>query len=664
MMTDSAPELTIALAGQPNVGKSTVFNMLTGLNQHVGNWPGKTVEQKSGSFVHNGQKIHLVDLPGTYSMTANSEEERIARDFLLREKPDIVIAILNATTLERNLYLVAELLSMPTPVVIGVNMQDVAERAGIRVESHVLQAALGAPVVPVIASKNQGVRELVDAALLMVKDPAAYNPSRPEILPEHRPILSKIYALLGTDVSIYPQEWVAIKLLEGDAEITELVQTSLPETWEAIHAILIQHEDAYLDVAGGRYEWIMRMVRAAVVHPRPGAISTTDRIDSLATHPFWGLALLIIIFGVIFWLTYSTAMPMVTWLDEVIIATLSQSADFALASSPDWFRSLIVDGLIAGGGAVISLLPVLVIFFAILGILEDVGYLARLAYIMDRFMHWIGLHGRSFLPLFISFGCNVPGILGARIIEERRARFLTIMLAPLVPCTARMAVIAFLAAAFFGSQATLVTWGLVIGNMAILFLAGWLINRTVFKSARMAFIMELPLYHFPNPRTIGLYVWQNTWAFLQKAGTIILLASAVIWFFSYFPNGDVQSSWLAGFGRWMQPAGAWIGLTDWRIIVSLLSSFVAKENTIATLGVLFENEAGINLSSQIAQVLTPAAALAFMVFQMTFIPCIASLGAIKSETGSWKWPLMSIIMLLIISISAAFIVYNIATILK
>lgn len=660
-MSSSHAAYTIALAGQPNVGKSTVFNMLTGLSQHVGNWPGKTVEQKTGTFLHNGDLIELVDLPGTYSMTANSEEERIARDYLLREKPDVVVVIVNAATLERNLYLVAELLNMPTPLVIGVNMQDVAEKAGIHVESHVLQAALGTPVIPLIASKNQGIHELIEAALSIVKFPEIYQPNRPEILAEHRPILKQIETILKDDKSIYPKEWVATKLLEGDVEITDFIRNSFTDEWSFIHPILMQHEDAYLDVAGGRYEWIMRMVRAAVVKPKPGAISLTDRLDAIATHPFWGLLVLIAMFGLVFWLTYTAAIPIVDWLEVHVIGTISEASRRILSNGPDWFSSLVVDGLIAGVGAVLSLLPVLIIFFALLGILEDVGYLARLAYVMDRFMHAIGLHGRSFLPLFISFGCNIPGILGARIIEDRRARLLTILLAPLVPCTARLSVIAFLAPAFFGNYAALATWGLVIGNIFILFLVGIVINKGIFKGSRLAFIMELPLYHLPNFRTIGLYVWHNTWGFIQKATQVILIASAVIWFFSYFPDGTIQTSWLANIGRLVEPLGNWIGLGDWRLIIALLSSFVAKENTIATLGVLLDSQNGLGLAEQVAQLLTIPAALAFLVIQMTFIPCLATISAIKSETNTWKYPLISIIMLLIISLVAGATVYQFAS---
>jgi ferrous iron transport protein B len=655
-MSKTEASLTIALAGQPNVGKSTVFNMLTGLNQHVGNWPGKTVEQKTGLYTHDGQVIRLVDLPGTYSLTANSEEERIARDFLLREKPDVVVAIVNAAALERNLYLVAELLSMPVRVVVGVNMMDVAERAGIRVETHVLQAALGVPVVPLVASRNQGVSELMDAALRLMKNSDDFATNRPEIRAEHRPVLTEIHSLLSGKIPLYPEDWTAIKLLEGDTEITKMVRQSTPEAWERIHALLKQHEDAYLDVAGGRYEWVRRMVRAAVEKPKAGAIILTDRLEKIATHPFWGLMLLLGIFGLVFWLTYTAAMPVVNWLDTQVISSIAKGVRQALAPAPAWLTSLLVDGLITGAGAVLALLPVLVIFFAVLGLLEDVGYLARSAYVMDRFMHWMGLHGRSFLPLFIGFGCNVPGVLGARIVEERRARLLTILLTPLVPCTGRMAVIVFLAPAFFGRNAALVTWGLVAGNIFLLFLIGMVVNRGVFRGARSAFIMEMPLYHLPNARTIGLYVWHNTWAFVKKAGTIILLALATVWLLAYLPDGDVQESLLVRFGRWL-------GLGDWRLIVALLSSFVAKENTIATLGVLYGSDANLGLAEQVARILTPAAALAFLVVQMTFIPCAATVATMKQETGAWKWPAFSVGLLLVISFGAAAITYQLARVM-
>ena len=665
---DSAPErdpapnaLTIALVGQPNVGKSTVFNMLTGLNQHVGNWPGKTVEQKTGVFCHQGTTITLVDLPGTYSLTANSEEERIARDYLITGRPDVAIAVVNAAALERSLYLVAELLALDVPLVIGLNMSDVAEQHGIHVETHVLAAALAVPVVRLVAARNEGVRELVTAALQVAADPASFRPNRPSIRAEHQPVLEHLVALLG-DCSCgpYHPDWAALKLLEGDVEVTQQMKASVPpEVWSEIHEILLQHEDAYLDIAGGRYEWIGRMVRAAVVQPRVGAITLTDRIDSFATHPILGLALLLGIFGLAFALTYAIAAPLSEWLSGVVLRGLTSLAQVVLAGAPALLSGLVIDGLIAGAGTVLAFLPILAVFFALLGVLEDVGYLARGAYVMDRFMHLMGLHGKSFLPLFLGFGCNVPAVMGARILEERRARLLTILLAPLVPCTARLAVLAFLAPAFFGTNAALVTFGLVALNLVILAVVGIAVNKMAFKGEQTAFIMELPLYHVPNARTVGLYVWTNTMSFVKKAGTIILLASGVVWALSNLPGGDVETSILATAGHALEPVGGLMGITDWRILVALISSFFAKENTIATLGVLFgAPEAGATLASQVAAVMVPGARLAFLAVAMLFIPCLATVVTIKQETASWKWTAASIGLLLAISYGAGVLIYQ------
>jgi ferrous iron transport protein B len=652
---------TIALIGQPNVGKSTVFNMLTGLSQHVGNWPGKTVEQKAGVFHMDGQTFNIIDLPGTYSLTANSEEERIARDYLIQERPDAVVAVVNAAVLERNLYLVAELLCLPQPVVIGLNMLDVAEQHGVHIQPDVLAQALGVPVVPLVATKNQGVRELMESAIRLMEAPDQFVPNRPTIRPEHGPVLAAVQALIADYVpAAYPEDWTALKLLEGDTEITEMMQQTLPaDIWVQVHALLAQHEDAYLDIAGGRYEWINRMVRVAVTKPRSGAISITDRLDRVATHPIGGLAVLLGMFGLVFWLTYAIATPLANWLSTQVLGGLDAVAAFALGWAPSWLFALVSDGLIHGVGTVFSFLPILVIFFAMLGALEDIGYLSRAAYVTDRFMHLMGLHGKSFMPLFLGFGCNVPAVLGARIIEEKRARLLTILLAPLVPCTARLAVIAFLAPAFFGRAAALVSWGLVAINVLVLAIAGVVINRFAFHGEHTAFIMEMPLYHIPNARTVGLYVWNNTVSFVRKAGSLILLASVVVWVLSTLPGRGIEQSVLAYIGRALEPVGRLMGLGDWRMIVSLLTSFFAKENVIATLGILYKADQTGGLAQQAALALVPAARLAFLVVTMLFIPCLATTATIRQETGSWRWAAFSIGLLLAISLAAGTLVYQV-----
>ena len=655
-------EITVALAGQPNVGKSCVFNLLTGLHQHVGNWPGKTVEQKTGTYTHNGIKVNLVDLPGTYSLTANSPEEIITREYIIRNKPDVVIALLSAPTLERNLYLVAELLHLEAPVVIGLNMMDVAESEGYRIEPKVLQAALGVPVVPMVATKGQGARELIQIVDDMANGRLPYQPKRPEIRRDHQEVLDRLMDLVADYIpEEYPEQWVALKLLEGDAEISETMQERLPtEIWDSVSQMLLEHEDAVIAVAGGRYEWITRMVRAAVVRPHAGQITLTSRLDRVATHPFWGLVVLAGMLGIVFWLTYSVGAPLQDLLDTYVVGGLADLLTTNLADAPAWLTSLLVDGVLGGVGTVITFVPILLIFFAIMGLLEDVGYMARAAYVMDRFMHLMGLLGKSFLPLFLGFGCNVPSIIGCRVIESPKARLLTILIAPLVPCAARMMVLTFITPLFFGQGAAIVSWGLVALSLIVLALLGIVLNRTLFRGERVAFIMELPLYHIPNGRTIGLLVWQRIVAFLQKAGSIILVVSVVIWLLSALPTGEIETSFLARLGRLLTPLGSLMGL-DWRMMLALLTSFVAKENAIATLGVLFgAGEEAVGLGEILRQSLTPQAALAFLVVQMLFVPCVATVAAVRQETMSWKWTWVAIGLLLGISLIGGIVAYQIA----
>ena len=652
----------IALAGQPNMGKSTLFNLLTGLNQHVGNWPGKTVERRDGYFQLGKRQIRLVDLPGTYSLTANSPEEVIAREFIIKDKPDLTIVIISAANLERSLYLVAELISLPTPLVIGLNMVDVANQEGIEVDAKILEAALGVPVIPMTAVRAIGVQSLLEMVEKQIDGQVQTTPRMPEIRADHRHVQEEIESLIdGFVPADYPLDWTALKLMEGDKEIIRLMDAALPtERWETVQEILKEHDDAILAIASGRYEWIERLTRASVSRPKLGQIGLTDRLDRWATHPFWGLIFLAGVLGLVFWLTFTIGSPLQAWLDEVVVAGLAHLASTWLVSAPIWLRGFIIDGLIGGAGSVLTFLPILAIFFASFGLLEDVGYMARAAYVMDNFMHWMGLHGKSFLPLFLGFGCNVPAVMGTRVIESWPARLLTILIAPLVPCTARMAVIAFITPAFFGPKAALVSWGLIMLSLVVLVVGGALLNRLLFKGERSAFVMELPLYHLPNPRTIGLLVWERSVSFIRKAGTTILAMSTVVWALSVLPGGNIQTSFLAQFGKWIEPVGKLMGM-DWRLTVSLLTSFVAKENSIATLGVLFGGSQNIGLAHTLASIYTPATALAFLTVSMLFIPCAATVAAIKQETGSIRWTLFNIAFMLVISIGIASGVYALAT---
>jgi ferrous iron transport protein B len=455
----------------------------------------------------------------------------------------------------------------------------------------------------------------------------------------------------------YPENWIALKLLEGDEELAKLMVQRVPQkNWEKVSTLLYQHEDAVLDIAGERYEWIARMVRAAVVQPKLTRGSLTSRIDQVLTHPIYGTAILALVLGGVFGITYSVGTPMQSWLSNWV-TFFAETLRAQLSAMPSWVPNLIADGILGGVGLVLTFLPILAIFYLTLGFLEDTGYMARIAYLTDRWMHRLGLHGKSFLPILLGFGCNVPAVFGTRIIESRRSRLLTILLIPLIPCTARMAVVIVLTPMFFSSNAGLVAWGLVAGNMVVLMLVGLGLHNLVLKNEHVAFIMELPLYHVPNMKTIGIYVWQNLLGFLEKAGTIILAGSLVVWGLSYFPTGEVMTSYLAYVGRFLEPIGKLMGL-PWPVLLALITSIVAKENTIATLGILYGN-----LVTTLPLLITAPAALALLAFQMLFIPCLGTISAIRQETNSLNWTIISSVLMLGISLLVGILIFQTGTLL-
>lgn len=652
----------LALAGQPNVGKSTVFNILTGLNQHVGNWPGKTVERRSGICHHHGMSVELIDLPGAYSLTAASPEELVTREYIIDEQPDAVIVVISAAALERNLYLVSELLCLPAPLVIGLNMIDVAKQEGFQVRPDVLEETLGVPVIPMVAAKGQGVHELLDAALDVAEHGPIREPDRPQVREDHQEVVGHLQDLIAEWVPApYPVEWVALKLFEGDREMIVRMEGEMPaERWAEVRTILDAHEDAILAVAGGRYAWIRRMTQAALVRPRAGQVTLTHRLDAVATHPFWGLVALAAVLAVIFSLTYSLGGPLQELVAEHVVGRAAGALARVLSGAPSWVRGLVVEGVMGGAGTMLTFLPILLIFFASMGVLEDLGYMARAAYVMDRFMHVLGLHGKSFLPLFLGFGCNVPAIMGARVIESRRNRLLTIMLAPLVPCAARLGMLAVLVPVFFPGSATLVSWGLIALPLVVLAVGGAVANRLLSRGDEAPFIMEMPLYHVPNLKTIGIFVWTRILGFLQKAGTVILGMSVVVWALATLPTGEVETSYLGLLGHHLEPLGRLMGL-DWRPLVAMLSSFVAKENAVATLGVLYRvGEAPGALGSVLQAHLTPAAGLAFLVAEMLFIPCVSAVAVIRQETGSWKWAALNVLLLTTLALVGGVATYQVA----
>jgi ferrous iron transport protein B len=654
--------ILVTLAGQPNVGKSTVFNLLTGLSQHVGNWPGKTVEIKEGFYVTQGIELRLIDLPGTYSLSAFSEEERVTRDFIIHERPDIIVLIVNASALERSLYLLTELLLLKIPVIVGVNMLDVGEAQGTHIDIEALRKSLGLPVIEMVATKNKGVKELISEIIHLSEDQSGYKPKMPEVSSDHKSIYLRLEELAGEHVPLpYTKAWIAVKLMEGDSEVTDAMKGVIPhDVWKEIQSLLIKHEDALRAVLGGRYDWIEEVTRAVVSQFKRGQVLITDRIDHILTRPVSGIPILLGILAVVFIMTFLIGLPFQKLL-ETITGSFGSWMNGLLANEAWWVRGILVNGVIGGVGSVLTFVPILVIFFISMTFLENVGYMARAAFVMDKFMHIIGLHGKSFMPMCLGFGCNVPSILGARIIESKRARFLTIFLIPFVPCTGRLAVLTFVTAAIFAKQALFFTWILVSLNIIMLGVAGIIISKFFFRDEPVPFIMELPLYHKPDFKTILLVVWTRTLAFIKKAGSVILVFSIVLWIMSNVPGGNIEQSMLARIGRILEPVGAPIGL-DWRLMVALFSSIIAKENSVATLGVLF-NVGDKGLMTVLSQVVNHPSALSFLVILMLFIPCAPTMTVMKQEMGGIKWSLVSFLFMLVLSYGSAAVVYHLAIVL-
>jgi ferrous iron transport protein B len=649
-------EIFVALVGQPNVGKSTVFNILTGLSQHVGNWPGKTVEKKEGFHRADNVLIRIVDLPGTYSLTAFSEEERIARDFIIKEKPDLVVLVLNAAALERSLYLLSEVLLLNRPIIVATHMLDVASNRGIQIDTRALQDSLGIPVIPMVAKRNSGIKELVNQISTIASCEYKYNPELPEVSADHQEIYEDILEQARPYIQEpYTPEWVTIKLMEGDPEVSKIVEANAQKpARDKIDALLIKHEDALHAVVNGRYDWIEKITRATVSRFKMGQVVLTDRIDHILTRPVFGIPILLAVMAFVFFLTYTVGVPLQGRLSNLIHQFINFSEPFT-KGWPDWLGGLLLNGVISGAGSVLTFLPVLLIFFAIMALLEDFGYMARAAFVMDRIMHLVGLHGKSFIPMCLGFGCNVPAVLGARIIETKKARMITLLLIPFVPCTARLAVLTLISAAIFGSNAAYVSWSIVALNIAVLGIAGIFVNNTLWKQDA-PFIMELPIYHTPDLKTIMMVVWSRTLSFIRKAGTVILGVSLIIWLVSYFPTGNVEESYLASFGKLLQPLGAPLGL-DWKMITALLTGLVAKESIVATLGVLY-SVGRDGLSNILPTIMSHESAAAFLVVMMLFIPCAATVAVLKKEMNNNRWFYATIVMTLLVSYLGGIAAYN------
>lgn len=649
----------VALAGNPNVGKSTVFNQLTGLNQHTGNWPGKTVEKKVGYVEKDNYVLEITDLPGIYSLTANTSEEVISREFIIKEKPDIVILIVDASALERNLYLLLQLRELTPNIIIGLNMLDILKAKRYKLDVKKLEERLNIPIIPMIASKGIGLDELINK-IIEVYEKDNLNPIKIDY-GELEEDINKIESILQEDLEDYPKRWIALKLLESDPIITDLCKKKLrKEDWEKIKEIVDKNESNPIRVATARYNFIKKILEGVLEKPEKQAISWTEKLDEYLTHPIWGSLSAMLIVALIFYLTF-TLNNLFSEPVKNILDFMGDKLSSLLVFLPNWWRELLTEGVWQGVATILSFTPLITFFFLFLALLEDSGYLARLAFVSDRLMHILGLHGKSLIPLIISFGCNVPGVMATRTLEDEKDRILLIILDSFIPCVPRILVASFFLSIFFPKQAFLLLILLYLISFISIFISGKILRVKVLKTSFNPLLMELPIYKIPNPKLVLLYLWDKIKHFLVRAGTVMAFLSAVIWVLSHYPAGDIQNSILARIGRFfslfMKPMGF-----NWELTTGLLSGFVAKEASLSTLSAIY-GVSGSELGKILLKNITPITAFSFIVFQLLYIPCAATVATIYQETKSIKWTIFSMGYSLMYAYTFTFILHQILSII-
>jgi ferrous iron transport protein B len=640
--------IRVALIGNPNVGKTSVFNAITGLRQHVGNWPGVTVEKKTGKATHKGTELEITDLPGTYSLAAFSKDEIIARDFIIDESPDVVVQVVDATNLERNLYLTTQLMELGSKVVIALNMSDLVKSKGDRVETSKLADLLEVPVVQTVGSQGEGITDLLEAVVSVANRPKSYELE----LTYGSEIESKVLELqkeLQHDkelVAKYPSRWFSIKLLEGDENIQE--KLAISSVADAVKNKLDAMDPERLEshIADKRYRSISTII-SQVCNFSKRKISRSEMIDRVVTHKFLSIPVFLTMLWAAFEITFSFATPFMNIID-LGFGWLAGSLRNAITIP--WLSSLIADGAIAGVGSVLIFLPNIMLLFFMLALLGDSGYMARAAFIMDKPMSKISLHGKSFIPMLMGFGCNVPAIMATRTIEDKHDRLVTILITPFSSCGARLPVYVLLAGAFFGKSAGSVIFAMYALGIFVAILSAKLLRGTVVRGEASPFIMELPPYRLPTLKNSFMQMWERGAIYLRKAGGIILVGVVTVWLLAAIPAPGTGGSFasediygttdsLIGYlGKLLNPLVSPLGF-DWRIAVALIFGFVAKEIVVGSMGTLYgagEDEGRLS-DILTAGAMSPLAALGLMVFTLLYVPCIACIGVIKRETGSWKW---------------------------
>lgn len=647
-------QIKVAFVGNPNCGKTTLFNGYTGAKHKVGNWPGVTVEKKEGIIKHDGRVITLVDLPGIYSISPYSMEEILTREYILNYDPDIVVNIVDATNLERNLYLSLQLIELGKPVVIALNMMDLVESRGYHINIERLSEELGVPVVPVSAVNKKGLTRLIHQVInsTSTRKRKSYKPI---IINYGDKIEEQIESYRKEIASKYPTHeevlrWLAIKILENDKEIFKKIHlTKKPEK---------SHEE---DIAKIKYDYISSFI-GEVITTNDDELNFSDKVDNIIINSFWGIPIFAIIMTLVFAFTFTVG----NFFMDVFDSGFGLFVEFMTnlltnMHVAEWLVSLIVDGIIGGVGGILIFLPNIACLFLAISILEDSGYMARVALLMDKFMRRIGLNGKAFIPMILGFGCSVPAIMTARTLEEESDRLKTILITPFMSCSAKMPIYVLFSSLFFPGNEILITLSLYFIGIIVAILVAIVFKKTMAKGASAPLIMELPSYKKPAIKTTMIFVWEKIKGYLQKAGTIIFIASVILWFileFNFTGKVDMVESFGASIGRFIAPIFTPLGFGNWQAALSLISGIMGKEIVVSSMAVIYGiSESGFE-TALLTSGFTYVSAYAFMVFSLLYTPCVATIGIIKKETNSWKWTIFSFIYQLVIAWFVAMIVYQ------
>lgn len=673
--------LNVALIGNPNSGKTTLFNQLTGSRQYVGNWPGVTVEKKEGKLSYKNEEIKIIDLPGIYSLSPYSSEEIVTRNCLLHEDVDLIINIIDSTNIERNLYLTTQIMELGKPIVVVLNMIDILEKKGDKIDYQLLSKLLSVAVIPMSANKHDKIENLMDNCLDIINQKASSKIQDVQNIyaPEIDSILNNIEKILknsNNKFKVNPR-WLAVKLFSEDHDILKNVHLTEDElskiNFYKNSVSPSKNTDRQMIISECRYDYICSICKKCVhKNLKNDKLSITDKIDKIVTNKVLALPIFLAIMMLIFYITFGpVGNYFKSWAEFLINDIIGNSIEKLLVSlnASSWAKSLILDGVVKGVGSVISFFPQIMILFTLLSVLEDSGYMARAAFITDKMLRKIGLSGKAFVPLLMGFGCSVPAVLGTRILEHDKDKKLTILMIPFMSCSAKMPVYSMFISAFFPSHQPIIIFSIYLLGILVAIFTAFLFKNTILKGKEAPFIMELPEYKLPTLKNLSLHVWERLKDFLVKAGTVLVGATIVIWFlqsfnFSLHTVQDSSDSILAYLGAKIAPIFTLCGFNDWKASVALISGIIAKESVVSTSAILYNTEASIGLHHALSQHFSTLSAYSFMVFVLLYTPCVAALSAIRKEMKSVKWTTISILYQLLTAWFVSALVFQIGTLIK